>query len=476
MAIAPPFERSIHSSARHPDTRAASVTSPRVARDSGIDFVRALCVTGVVILHAMMVGVTVTDAGPVFENAGDGAAWLAPLSWILQVMPLFFVIGGFAGLLAYRRQRGSGAPATAFVAARLHRLLLPAAVTIGFIGAILALLPLLGVPADLIELAGYRYGQPLWFLGAFLFCQALLPALAAAHVRAPKRTIAALAAAAGVVDLVRGATGIDAIGFINLALVWTALQQLGFFLADGTIDGLRRRTRSLSALVAVGALVGSWLSGVYSPDLIQNINPPTAALLLVGVAHTALLSLFRTRVTALSRRRAVAVFTTFVTRRALTIYLWHMPVLLSMAAVSALASLWLGFALPPVDSVGWWIGRPFWIAAALVLTAGVALIAARVETVRMPRPTTSAGRLAAGTVAGLAAVVVLLGAGASAFTATIALVLLLLALRLARPTVRRADASNGSDRAPSTADRRSVDRVTVRTLQRDPSSTEGRPS
>jgi peptidoglycan/LPS O-acetylase OafA/YrhL len=430
MAIAPHSQQSVSRSARRSEPQGAG-------RDPGIDLVRSLCITGVVILHAMMVGVTVTGTGPVFENAADGAAWFVPLSWLLQVMPLFFVIGGFAGLLAYRRQRDAGAPATAFVAGRLHRLLLPAAVAIGAIGAILALVPLIGVPADLIEMAGYRYGQPLWFLGAFLFCQALLPALAAAHARAPKRTIASLAAGAVLVDLVRGATGFDAIGFINLALVWTALQQLGFFLADGTIDGLRRRTRSLAAMVAASALAATWLCGIYSPDLIENINPPTAALLLVGVAHTAVLSLLRTRVTAFSRRPTVEAFTTFVTRRALTIYLWHMPVLLSMAAVSALAAVSLGVGLPPIGSTGWWLGRPLWLAVALALTAAVAQVAARVETVRMPQPTTSCARIAGATFAGLAAVVVLLVLGTSVLTASVAVTLLVVALQLARPRLRR---------------------------------------
>lgn len=417
----------------------ASTGRPKGTRDRGIDLVRACCIVGVVVLHAMMVGVTVTSAGPVFENASDGTAWIAPLSWILQVMPLFFVIGGFAGLLAYRRHRSNDASASAFVAARLHRLLLPAVVTIGCVGAALAALTLTGVPADLVAMAGFRFGQPLWFLGVFLLCQALLPALAAAHERAPLRSIVSLAGAAVLVDVLRATTGVDALGFLNLVLVWTALQQLGFFLADGSIGALGRRVRVLAGVGAVVVLVLTWWTGVYSSDLIASINPPTAALLLVGVAHTAVLSLVRDRLARLADRPRVAFVTDVVTRRAMTIYLWHMPVLLAMAGTSAGFALTTGVALPAPDSLGWWLGRPLWLAVALALTALVATVFARVEAVPTPLVTHSRGRITGAVLLGLAAVVLLLVAGTSVSTATLAVLAILVALRasLAVPSSAR---------------------------------------
>ena len=414
----------------HAPHTAVPVPPRRASRDTGIDLVRALCVVGVVLLHSIMVGVTVSDAGPAFDNASDGTGWIAPLSWLLQVMPLFFVIGGFSGLLAYRRMRERGGTAVGFVAARLHRLLRPAVVTIAVVGVGLALLTVAGVPAELIATAGFRYGQPLWFLGVFLLCQALLPLLATAHERAPFRTIGALAAAAIVVDLVRAATGLDGLGFLNLAFVWMALQQLGFFLADGRIDALSRRARSAVGVSAVVLLVVTFLTGVYSPDLIANINPPTGALLLVGIAHTSLLSLQRERLERFSRRRSVAAFTAFVTARTMTIYLWHMPVLLVMAGGTALFALGTGTALPALDSAEWWAGRPLWLLTALAVTALVAVAVARFESQPAPQATDSRSRLVAGVLSGLIGVVLLLVLGTSVATAIIAVALILGALRL----------------------------------------------
>lgn len=413
---------------------AAPPSAPSARRDTGIDFIRALCVVGVVLLHAIMVGVTVVDGAPVFENASDGTGWIAPLSWVLQVMPLFFVIGGFSGLLAYRRLRAGGASALGFLSARVHRLLRPAVVTIAVVGVALAVLTLLGVPAELIAVAGFRYSQPLWFLGVFLLCQVLLPAMVWLHDRAPLRTIGALTAVAVAVDLVRGTTGAEAIGFLNLAFVWLALQQLGFFLADGRIDALPRRIR-VAAIASAGVLLVSlFLVGAYSPDLIANINPPTAALLLVGIVHTGLLSLHRERIGRVSGHAVAAAFTSFVTRRTMTVYLWHMPVLLAMAGLTAVAALTTDAVLPALDSPEWWLARPLWLLSALALTAAVAVAVDRFEREPAPLGTRSRGRLVAAALLGLSGVVLLLVVGTSVTTAVVAVALLLAALRLARTT------------------------------------------
>lgn len=420
MVIAPPLLRS------------APIPQRSSTRDTGIDFVRALCVLGVVLLHSMMVGVTVTASGPVFENASDGTAWIAPLSWILQVMPLFFVIAGFSGFLAYNRLRERGGTPAQFIAGRIHRLLLPAVVTIGIVGAALVMLAAAGVPAELIAVAGFRYAQPLWFLGVFLFCQAMLPVLVEAHRRAPLVTIGALTAASVSVDVIRAANGIDGLGFINLAFVWMTLQQLGFFVADGSIGALSRRTRALAAVTAVAALIFTFVYGIYSPDLIANINPPTAALLLVGIAHTAVLSLFRDHLNRFSRRPAVAAFTGFVTPRTMTIYLWHMPMLLAMAGATAIFSLLSGVALPALNSVEWWLGRPFWLASALAVTTAVVLVFARIEAQPTPKAAAPLRHVVVATAAGLIAVVTLLVLGTTPLTASVAVALAILALHLAQ--------------------------------------------
>ena len=418
----------------------AGQQEPGSGRDTGIDLVRALCVVGVVVVHGMMVGVTMTDSGPLFANASEGSSWIVPFSWVMQVMPLFFVIGGFAGYTAFARMRARGGTSKDFVAARIHRLLLPAVVTIGLVGVGLATLTLHGVPGEFVEIAGYRFGQPLWFLGVFLLCQALLPVLVAAHERAPWITIGLLTAASAAVDAARISSGIELIGFLNLAFVWLALQQVGFFLADGRIGSLSQRARTVIAIAAVVALVLSFVSGVHSPDLIANINPPTTALLLVGVAHTMLMSLLREPLNRWSRTRIGTGLREFVTPKAMTIYLWHMPVLLAMAGVSAIFAVTTGIALPEPNSIEWFQTRPLWLLTAFALVAAVAWPLAQIEARRAPIPTGSAARLAAATTIGVSAVIGLLVLGATPLTTTLAVLAVIVSLRLARSPRERSAA------------------------------------
>lgn len=398
------------------------------ARDTGIDLVRALCVVAVIALHGLQVGVTVDRSGPVLEYATVGAAWYPPLTWLLQVMPIFFVIGGFAGMLAYRRTREKGGTAVDFVVGRVHRLLVPAVLTIATAGIALAFLLSIGVPPDLVQQTGIRYGEPLWFLGVFLASQALLPALLVAHEKAPRATLIGLVTSAVLVDALRAVTGIDAIGYLNIAFVWLALQQAGFFLAEGRIDALSRRTRALGGLAAGMLLAGTVTAGVFSPDLIANLNPPTTALLLVGAAQTAVLSLLRDRITQLSIRPRVAAFTAFVTARTMTIYLWNLTALLTLAAISAFLAMNGALVLPEPSSLGWWLTRPVWLALAFLLTAAVGWALGGSERLRLPRPTTSARRAAQAVLLGLTGVLVLLLAGTTVLHVVIALAAILAAL------------------------------------------------
>lgn len=433
------------------ELRAPSPHDARPERDTGIDLVRAFCVIGVVVLHALMVGVTVTDAGPLFANASEGSAWIVPVSWVLQVMPLFFVIGGFAGYTSLVRARRRGGTAASYASSRIHRLLLPAVCTIAVVGAALTVLALSGVSEDLVGIAGYRFGQPLWFLGVFLLCQVLLPALARAHERAPRRTAALLVIGAVVVDAARIVTGDDMFGILNLAFVWLSLQQLGFFLADGRIASLSRAARRIIGIAAVVGLVLSIAAGIHSPDLIENINPPTTALLLVGVAHTMLLSLMRERLNAWSTTSLGTALRTFVTPRAMTIYLWHMPVLLAMAGASAVFAILTGTVLPEPGGPEWWMTRPLWLAAVFALTAGIAVRLARIESRPAPRHTESIARLAVAAVIGIAAIAGLLVMGTTPITAVLALALMLAALRLARSRRERTGHAGASRQVPARA-------------------------
>lgn len=405
------------------------VTPPVPARrDAAIDLVRALCVPAVMLVHGIQVSTTLGAGGPVLEYATRGAAWYPPLTWLLQVMPLFFVVSGFAGAIAHRRLRERGGTATTFVTARVHRLLVPllAPVAVAVVG--IAVLAAVGVPEGLLEEAGLRWREPLWFLAVLLGVQSLLPLLLPAHERAPWASLAALAGGVVAVDVLRGQTGIEAISHANLAFVWLALQRAGFLLADGRIDALPRRLRAAGVVVALAGLGTAFATGFWSPDLIAPLNPPTTALLVLGAAQTLALSLARPHLGRLAARPRIAAVTGFVAARTMTFYLWNLSALLLLAGGSLLLAQHGLLTLPDPSSAAWWASRPLWLAASIALTAAAAWLAGPLERLRPVRPAHDLRRTAQAVLLGLAGLLVLLAAGICPLTGLLALALLLGAL------------------------------------------------
>jgi peptidoglycan/LPS O-acetylase OafA/YrhL len=384
--------------------RAAAGTKP--ARDTAIDAARAGCLAVVFLLHAMMVGVSVGPGGPVLENALEGWEYLAPATWVVQIMPLFFLIGGFSGWTAWQRRRARGVDAAGFVRDRIIRLVRPAVPLVAVVGLALAGLAAAGVPADIVQTASFRIGQPLWFLAVYLGASALVPLMVRLHEWRPGVTIGALVGAVVAVDALRFATGVEALGFLNLAFVWLAMQQLGFLLADGTVDRMPVTARLRLAGCALGGLLAITLSGPYTPDLLQNLNPPTVCLVLLGTAQLALFSLVRRPLGRWAERRGPARVVASFGEWGMTMYLWHLPAFVLLAAGLLAANASFGLVLPEPLSAEWWATRPLWLLGAAAVTALAVRAFARWErgsrssgrdgddgTGRMPRARALAGEL-----------------------------------------------------------------------------------
>ena len=371
-----------------PAATADANTSVATKRDGAIDAVRTVCLLGVVVLHALMVGASPGADGTLATSvAMHGNAWFAPMTWILQVMPMFFIAGGFASLAQWRRVRERGGHWTQYAAPRIGRLLIPAAIMIFAVGTVIAIATASGLNPDLAAEAGYRIGQPLWFLAVYLGVSGLVPAMAHLHDRAPALTLAALAAGIVAVDVTRLVSGIEGIGFLNLAFAWLFAQQLGFALQDGWASAWSRRSLFAGLGGAVGGIAVLVAVGPWSADLITNLNPPTIVLSLLAVAHWFLLRLIKP---ALNRRlagpRANRVLSA-ANPLAMTVYLWHMPIVMVLVG-----GMWAaGLPLPEPHSGAWWATRLPWLLTIIVLVVAAAPTLSRIERIRLP----SADRLPA---------------------------------------------------------------------------------
>jgi hypothetical protein len=136
--------------------------------------------------------------------------WLA--TWVLQIMPLFFFVGGFANCVSYRAHRRNGGTDRAFVGSRLRRLGRPIA-TFAVVWTMFELIAHSAVPGYRgVFHWGFVVFVPLWFLGVYSAVVALVPVTARLHERAPGAALAGLASAVVAVDMLRFGLDTEIIG------------------------------------------------------------------------------------------------------------------------------------------------------------------------------------------------------------------------------------------------------------------------
>src|SRR5690625_4803025 len=396
-----------------PPTSSGSTTRARSRRDPAIDLVRFACLVVVVVLHSLMSAAVLGPDGSVVPTVALAhTTGFAVASWFFQIMPLFFVIGGCAGIISWRRIRAEGGSWGDYLRARLRRLVVPVTVLIGLTGLGLSVASGPGAPPAPVAEPSHRIGQPLWFLAGYVSRTAWVPRALHFHDTAPMRSLAVLSAAVIVVDGLVAVTGVHRLGYVNFVLVWPLVQQFGFFYADA-LDRPVRRLHVWSGLVtALSLLVGLVAAGVYSPNMLVNLNPPTGALVLLGVVQICGLRLVHRRLTAMLtgaggsaaetgpgaelstgaeavpaarilRAQFWSRLIAWGNRFGMQVYLWHMSVVIVLIgglgwlaqAVSAVPHL-AEFVLPEVGSGWWWVSRPIWLLVVMGLSAAVAMAAA----------------------------------------------------------------------------------------------------
>jgi hypothetical protein len=362
-------------------------------RDLTLDLARVFCVLLVVVIHLLMVGVN-TDApgGIALERPLEAQPWFPYATWIGQIMPLFFVVGGFAGLTAWRSLQRRDGTAADYVKSRVLRLAQPAFPLFVFYSVVLAagLLIVSGTGVlgyEVLDGVFIGAGSPLWFLAAYGLCQALVPTMARLHRDAPKRTVLVLLAGVILVDVLHFSTldlGIASywIGLLNLLFVWPLVQQIGFFYADGFFDRPWWQL-VLMAVVPVALLWPLTTFGPYSTDMLVNLNPPTLPLVVLGLSQAALLRLLKRPLSALMRTRGAKAVVFLAGTRLMTIYLWHLPVII---ALSGLALLIPGASPAPASSAWWW-SRPIEYVLVLAVLFALSFVVGRWEQPREVGPT-----------------------------------------------------------------------------------------
>ncbi|MFD3595706.1 acyltransferase [Nocardia sp. NPDC058640] len=349
-------------------------------RDRFLDLLRIASLVVVVVGHCLMLTVHVSGGQVHFGNILADLPILQPLTWVLQVLPLFF----FAGVAAGARGIEPGTSWGAWLFRRAQRLVRP-------LGYFVAASAVLLAVADLVLAPGWHRPlavtgvQLLWFLGMYLAVLACTPLLAG-FVSSARRmfgTVAVIVVVAAIVDAVRLTGGPGELGYANV-IVWLIPAVLGI----GYLRGLLAR-RSAAVLACVVLVVDVLLVvvGPYEASLVtvpgqrlSNLAPPS--LLLAG--HAVVLCCAAVAVApwlrAVAQRPRVWWLTVIGNTGAMTLYLWHMPALLTVLVLSHVA----GIDRTAPTEPGFWLLTVVQLVSTAVLTGFLFLALRGLENTPLP--------------------------------------------------------------------------------------------
>ena len=317
-----------------------AVLAATAGRDRVVDAVKAAALVMVVVAHNL--AWTIYPDGTLGNtlNAAPQVFWL---TWVFEIIPLFFVVAGW-GL---HRLSGRGADA---VFGRTSRLLGPALPLLVFTAVLAFIVPKVFNP-DLASAAGILPVQLLWFVGVYLLVVACAPALL--RMRSWWQFVVWLLVIGGV-DWLR-VNVMEAFGWINLLLVWSLFAALGV-----NLDRLRKMPVWAVAAATVACIAGAItlvILGPYSAALIStdalpgitNLAPPTLVLAFAGCAQAGVLLIVWRGLERLLARDRTWVPVALFSARAMQLYLWHVLVMALLVAGVLAAGL-----KPPTLSPGWW--------------------------------------------------------------------------------------------------------------------------
>ena len=279
-----------------------------MGRNRYADLLRVLAIGGVVYGHWLLVSITYRDGQLSGVDAVHYVSWGRWVTWLFQVMPVFFLVGGYVNARSWTAHHARGETWTRWVRDRAMRLLWPTAVYVVVMVVAVTLARAAGVnPAEIAE-AGWLVALQLWFLPVYLVLIALTPPLLAAHRRWGLAVPAVMAAAAVMVDAGVLGPHLHVIGYLNYLFVWGSIHQWGFAWQDGTLTTPRWRPYALAAGGAA-LLAGLVTSGTFMADMVGsgNTNPPSIALLAYAAAQAGLVLAAEPWVSGLLARAAANV-------------------------------------------------------------------------------------------------------------------------------------------------------------------------
>ncbi|HEY7222470.1 MAG TPA: acyltransferase [Micromonosporaceae bacterium] len=358
------------------------------SRERYVDLLRALAIIAVVLGHWLISVVTYDQQGrPTGHSALPSLPWAFPITWLVQVIPPFFIVGGYANAASLASHRRRGGDATTWLQERSGRLVRPTTALIVVLTAGALVARALHADPGLTRMVVWVASIPLWFLSAYLVVVVATPPMYLLHQRFGWWVLVVLVVLVALGDMAR-LTGHGHLGMGNFLFGWLAIHQIGFAWRDGQLR-FRPSTGVPLLFGGLAALIALTVIGPYPVSMIDipgqrllNTSPPTLALLADTAFQLGLVVLLRDPAQRWLHRRRPWRAVVSVNAVVFTVFLWHMSAVLLLVGLLLLVHR---LPTPAVATTGWWLWRPPWLLMLAVILAALVLVFGRLETRRPPR-------------------------------------------------------------------------------------------
>jgi peptidoglycan/LPS O-acetylase OafA/YrhL len=360
-------------------------------RERVVDFLRALAITAVVVGHWLVSVVEYDSDGELTgRSALPELPWAYPLTWLVQVLPLFFLVGGYANAASLAGRWARGGDTVGWLVERGRRLVRPTTALLVVLAAGAGIARLGGAPPEMVRTAVWSASIPLWFLAVYLVVVLVAPVTYRLHRRFGWAVPAVAVGLVAVGDLARFGYAPQVLGWANTLIGWLAIHQVGYAWRDGRLP--RRRAVAVGLFIGgLGAAVLATTVGPYPVSMVDvpgervhNMSPPTLALLALAAAQIGLVLLVHQPLDRWLRRSRRAWQAVVATNAVImTVFLWHVTAAVIVAGVLGLLG-WL--PTPPVGSAAWFAWRIPWLLLVSVALVGLVAVFGRVEQRGRQRP------------------------------------------------------------------------------------------
>src|SRR5262247_1153156 len=186
------------------------------SRNRYVDFLRGMSMLVVTVGH-WVAAAPYLDASNTLTTSHilTVAPWTAWLTWIVQVMPIFFMVGGYANGVSWRAARRDGRAYALWLEGRLRRLLWPIIPFRVVWVMSVAVEYARGVRPELIAYGARVAFISVWFLAVYIGIVLLTPIIDSAWGRLGMWAFWGLTLAALIVDVLYFAFDLRWLGFAN---------------------------------------------------------------------------------------------------------------------------------------------------------------------------------------------------------------------------------------------------------------------